>query len=464
MEIENITLQLDNINISNNNTENEVDLELELINQFDTMNIINNQNIIKLSNMYYSKDEIEITFITCLLKYEETENELINQENMKEILFWINEYFKTDFKMDYINECINNSTFYLLFKVYYDFYSVLNPKFYKYIYSKYQVCKEANFNYEICYKYINDIVYNMALLYNEPDVFIMRQFYNNHNHVDKFKIKKLYRKTKKNSWLDCYEKTYHNLLLSINKNDIYNITYYLLFYLNNDVYYNKKNDCLYDSLYYTLINYFTNLSNIEVINLENIEEKWLLQKEIFENVYNNIFHFYLNFIMFMKTDEIYINLLKIYHETDDYYNNFIYDTFINIEHIKPYNLLKEKRYYEIDDMCSCFILDRNNYDYEYYRNIVLSNYLNFTKKYSYNKDVDLDLDLDLDLDAMDINDECNYELDEQPLNVQNKSLKYIDNDKDYDLEYWIKNVFIDSDYEIYKKSNNYFNISFKINY
>ena len=459
MEIENITLQIDNMNISNDNIENV------LIDKFDNISITNNTNNtnnIKLSNMYYSKDEIEITFITCLLKYEETENELINQENMKEILFWINEYFKTNFETACINECINNSTFYLLFKVYYDFYSVLNPKFYKYIYSKYKICKHANFNYEICYKYINDIVYNMAILYSEPDVFIMRQFYNNHKHIDNFTIKKLYRKTKNNYWLDCYDKTYHNLLLSINKNDIYNITYYLLFYLNNDVYYNKKNVRLYDSLYYTLINYFTNLSNMEVINLKNIEEKWLLQKEIFENVYNNIFHFYLNLIMFMKTDEIYINLLKIYYETEDYYNNFIYDIFINIEHIKPYNLLKQKRIYEINDLCSCFILDRNNYNYEYYRNIILTNYLYFTKNNSYNEVVDLDLDLHLD--NMDINDAYNYELDEQPLNIQNKSLKYIDNNTDYDLEYWINNVFIDSDYEIYKKPNNYFNILFKINY
>ena len=77
--------------------------------------------------------------------------------------------------------------------------------------------------------------------------------------------------------------------MSIYKNDIYNITYYLLYYLNNIVCYDSKYDDLYDALYYVLIKYYTNILNIPVINLKNIDEKWLLQKEIFETIYDNYF-------------------------------------------------------------------------------------------------------------------------------------------------------------------------------
>ena len=179
MDIENVTLQIEKLNISNNDNmciSNEIHIENEIISKFNSLNISNKYNI-KLSNMFYSKDEIEISFITKLLTYEELENtDLENEIHMKEILFWINEYFKSDFSLEF------NSTFNLLFKVYYDFYSVLNPKFYKFIYAKYEICKNFDFDYESSYTYINEIVYNMALLYKDCNVFIMRQFYNNHKY------------------------------------------------------------------------------------------------------------------------------------------------------------------------------------------------------------------------------------------------------------------------------------------
>ena len=99
MDIENVTLQIEKMDISNNNsmyirkeinTEINTKKENELINKFSSMCIsnINTRYDIKLSNMLYSKDEIEISFITKLLTYEELENtELENEIHMKEILF-----------------------------------------------------------------------------------------------------------------------------------------------------------------------------------------------------------------------------------------------------------------------------------------------------------------------------------------------------------------------------------------
>ena len=170
----------------------------------------------------------------------------------------------------------------------------------------------------------------MALLYNDCHVFMMRQFYNNHKCFNNFNISKIYRKTKNNKWLECYDNRFHNLLLSIYKNDIYNITYYLLYYLNDNIYYDSKYDDLYDTLYYVLIEYFKDILNIKVLDLKIIDEKWLLQKEIFQNIYDNIFHYYLTFIIFMKSKEEFINNKKFYYVVEDIYNDFIYDTFENI--------------------------------------------------------------------------------------------------------------------------------------
>ena len=112
MDIENVTLQIEKLNISNNDNmciSNEIHIENEIISKFNSLNISNKYNI-KLSNMFYSKDEIEISFITKLLTYEELENtDLENEIHMKEILFWINEYFKSDFSLEF-----NSASEYLL--------------------------------------------------------------------------------------------------------------------------------------------------------------------------------------------------------------------------------------------------------------------------------------------------------------------------------------------------------------
>ena len=100
--IENITLQINKLYISNddnmcidNETSASVDTQInnkenELIDKFSSMSILNESNEynIKLSNMLYSKDEIEISFITKLLTYEELDHtDLENEIHMKEILY-----------------------------------------------------------------------------------------------------------------------------------------------------------------------------------------------------------------------------------------------------------------------------------------------------------------------------------------------------------------------------------------
>ena len=72
--------------------------------------------------------------------------------------------------------------------------------------------------------------------------------------------------------------------------------------------------------------------------------------------------------------------------------------------------------------------------------------------------------MNIDNDFDTFNNSYNYELDEQPLIVQNKSLKYIDTTDKYDLEYWLTHIFPNFNKKFYLKINKSFNISFKIYY
>ena len=171
------------------------------------------------------------------------------------------------------------------------------------------------------------------------------------------------------------------------------------------------------------------------------------------------------------------------------YNDFYLWYIWKITHINSYNLLKRKILLWINDYCSCFVLERNNYDYETYKNIILTNYLYFTKNNNYNlqnihnhngiiddnkleicfeeneviyDDESENMNIDNDFDIF--HNSYNYELDEQPLIVQNKSLKYINVGPKYDLEYWLTHTFPHFNKKPYLKTNKLFNISFKINY
>ena len=430
----------------------------DLTNKIDNM-IINEEiedSNIKLSNLFYEKKQIEISFITSLLNYNDDASEEIKDLIIKECLFWINEHFKSDFITD---NSINHDTFNLIFKVYFDFYSIINPKFINYINKKYALCENLNFDYDTCFTHINQIVFNMCLLEYSPIIFILRQVCVNFNNDEsQFKIKKLYRHSKNNTWLECYDKSFHNLLLSINKNNYYYILYYLLYYLNNNMFYDNENEEQYDCLYYQLIHYFTNIKNVVVLDLDFIDDKWNNLKYIFKNkAYNNIFHYFLTFIIHMNISEEYIFIEKVYFALEPIYNDFIYNIFgsENECNIEAYNILKIKRLFEINNYCSCF---ENDINYDDNKEIILNNTLYLTlnsniwlkRIYEYDGVID-HLNMNIIFDEENINIETqetnfdsfhnkyNYELEEQSIYIQNKSLKKLNNKLNYND--WLNNVF-----------------------
>ena len=65
---------------------------------------------LKLTRYLYNQDEVKLTLIENLL----------NQKNLKECYFWIHEYYQSNSVED---------TYNLIYKIYYDFYGLKNPKF-----------------------------------------------------------------------------------------------------------------------------------------------------------------------------------------------------------------------------------------------------------------------------------------------------------------------------------------------
>ena len=78
----------------------------------------------KFTRYLYNQDEVKLTLLENLL----------NQKNLKECYFWIYEYYKST----YVDE-----TFNFIYKIYYDFYGLKNPKFEKKI--NYNISKNQNF-------------------------------------------------------------------------------------------------------------------------------------------------------------------------------------------------------------------------------------------------------------------------------------------------------------------------------
>ena len=73
----------------------------------------------------YNADEVVLTLIECLLKHH----------NLDECYYWIYEYYKSGYQ---------EQTWKLMYKIYYDFYMLKNPKFEEKINEKYIKWKETN--------------------------------------------------------------------------------------------------------------------------------------------------------------------------------------------------------------------------------------------------------------------------------------------------------------------------------
>ena len=105
----------------------------------------------------YSADEVVLTFMECLLK----------QEDIEECYYWFYEYYKSGYEEKSIK---------LLWKIYYDYYYIKNPKMEEKINNKYLKWKETK---DI--KYMLWVVKNLFRLNKCHTILLLRTYYNNRN-------------------------------------------------------------------------------------------------------------------------------------------------------------------------------------------------------------------------------------------------------------------------------------------
>ena len=280
--------------------------------------------MIKLSRYLYILDEVTLTFITCLL----------NKRNIKECLFWISEYYYSGYK---------NETWYLLGKIYLDFYAVHNPCFENIIINKYKLWKNSDKFINIAY-----IVKSLLIKKHNVDVFMIRQYMycNDTKYI-------LYRGRRPN-WLLKYNKKFANLLLSINKNNYNNIGHYI----------KTIEDTELDNMYINIINYYKetykiNINYNEQELITNLNEKCGLFPYIDINKYKR--HLIVCLIFSLRLDDDKINKKQIILKD----NIKLLDYVKEIKEIDNpskdgYNTLREKLLYPIDNNIGCFNLERFN--------------------------------------------------------------------------------------------------------
>ena len=153
-----------------------------------------------LTRFLYPKDEAELSLLTDLLKNEDIEI----------IYYWAYELYYSGFDI-----------FPLLWKIYLDFYYVLNPQFESYLKKKHLLWLEDRDMKHIAY-----VLRNMHNLQTNGLVFIARQWFVSDKVLYPTAIYRF------NSgiipeWLQIYEKKYYNLILSMKNYNLENILYHL---------------------------------------------------------------------------------------------------------------------------------------------------------------------------------------------------------------------------------------------
>lgn len=280
-----------------------------------------------LTRYLYLFDEVALSFISSLLaKYQ-----------LKECYFWISELYLSGFQ---------DKSWELLWFIYYDFYFVLNPYFYKFI--------EKNF-LKNDMKSLLSVVKNLHRLNTSNDVFIYRQYNSNVKTIDYlFKGRKPGWCSKINSqyyalfrYID--KKLYHFAVASLPESIDENIFESITTYFDHDTFTNN-------------IDYFKNIFNDSYYN-NQAHKVWSIISLL---IFNKEFK--------LTKNKIYITLTTDeYDFVDNIHNEPIPLTKNNNPQI--YKTLVYKRLYNIHDSCSSFQLLRENveniekilwYHWEYY--------------------------------------------------------------------------------------------------
>ena len=415
----------------------------------------------KFTRYLYNQDEVKLTLLENLL----------NQKNLKECYFWIYEYYKST----YVDE-----TFNFIYKIYYDFYGLKNPKFEKKINKYYK-----QFTNDNNIKYILVIIKNLFKFEKDSTIFLLRTYYSRNllsilkskNIVlDNFKIPNKNQQKLANSicqknknGIAYYLKKSINdnnlieLLSKILKNNIIiNVNYdkysQLLFIIINSfkikskkkIFYLKvKNEEIENVL---LSNYKSYYENYLIINDENYISDWMKKApigfdEIFPNPKNQI-----EFVMKQKYKDIQEALDNLWkykvkgneYDSINFFGSILEDILLKIE--TPYKIFQNKRLYSISDNIGCFNLQRDKYDlnnifwyhweyFAYKSPIWKKRFDKYNIKINDKKQI---IEFKNDDELEEFYQNYGFEPDEQNINIQEKSTKKV---KKITLNDWLYNIF-----------------------
>ena len=334
----------------------------------------------------YSADEVILTFIECLLK----------QTNLEECYFWIYEYYKTGYEEE---------SWQILYKIYYDFYILKNPKIEEKINNKYLKWKESG-----DLKLILWVVKNLFRLNSCYNIFLLRVYYCNRNtEIIKGSLDKTLYKDKNEILLANAIKEKKKIAISYYlkrvKNDIRK-----LYVINNCLNNIKLNDNYLDNYHYLLAKI---MQCFKIISKKKLYYKMVMKKE-------------LEFVL--ETDKSCRNNGK--HKDVSY----------------VYKTLENKRIYGISPNIGCFNLQRENitinhcfwYHWEYYayNSPIWKKRFDKCKIQVDNKKLLITFENEDEYE--EFYEEYGYEPDEQSNYVQEKSILEI---KKSNLKQWINSIF-----------------------
>ena len=321
----------------------------------------------------YNKDEIQLTLMECLLK----------QEDIEECYYWFYEYYQSGYEEE---------SWQLLYKIYYDFYYLKNPKMMRKMVNKHNKWKETK-----DVKLVLWVIKNLFRFNKNYTIFLLRTYYKNRNLdiLDPMCLKEF--------------GEYKSLIAAIKQKKKNAVVFHL--YKNKDG---------------GLLELVEKILKVKINITKNYDITHQLLAAIIEN-------------------------FKISSKKKCYYKTVMEKEVIDVlksdEREKAvYKTLSKRRLYNISPNIGCFNLDRDRvdlnhifwYHWEYYAYkcpIWRKRFDKYKIKVSIDKEL---IDFKDEDEYEEFYEEYNYEPDEQKKEIQERSTAVIEKSN---IKTWINNIF-----------------------
>lgn len=314
--------------------------------------------MIDLTRLFYNKEEVIYSFTSSLLK----------KRDIIECYFWA-------FELLYSGVNI----FEIIWEIYYDYYSVLNPKMEKFISKKHTEWESDNDEEHICC-----VIHNLFILSHSYEIYMMRQ--TALAGYCSLVIPKCSNKMK--GYLKKYDKKYHNLLISINKRLLNNICYYLQKLMESD-------PSGYYDIHRVICYFIVETLGFDTSDQERMEKIikicWDIQK------YTNKFHSMLSVIYQLYLDEELIHKKNIYIAPESEHIEYV-KTLKDLPGICGSRRLMQNCHFGIDQNIGC-IKSLERFKYDSYSEELKKNLQYHTYNSTYWKNILLDKNMLDDDDA-----------------------------------------------------------------